>query len=152
MARIREIENTYRTVANDANNALASALFYFADSDYSENTSGRSVLGIAYASTFITIFQKRYKNNTGGLGQPSSALVNEAVLKHEFWHILGSVNLGSDLVSAHEDTNHPKHFEEEDCLMYLAVETGDLFSNILGGVVPQLDAQCIADLRNNGGN
>ena len=71
---------------------------------------------------------------------------------HEFGHILGLTNLGSDLQSNHEDASHPKHCNVESCLMFWAAETGSGIGNMISnGSAPQLDAQCIADLQANGG-
>ena len=109
------------------------------------------MLGVAYASTSMCIFEETIIDNTGGLGQASRADVEEGVLKHEFGHILGLVNLGTALQTQHEDGQHAKHCNVQDCLMYYAIETGDFFASLLGGGVPELDAQCIADLRANGG-
>jgi hypothetical protein len=51
--------------------------------------------------------------------------------------------------NSHEDADHPKHCKETKFLMYWETETGrNMFS---GSTAPQLDAQCLADLRANGG-
>ena len=79
-------------------------------------------------------------------------MLESSVIHHEFGHILGLTNLGSDLQSDHEDAAHPKHCIEEDCLMYCAAENSQgITSMISGGQAPKLDAQCLADLKANGG-
>jgi len=149
IADIREIEKTYKTAS--ASNSEATAFFFFADGNYDQDAGNSVTLGVAFNATSMALFQKTIMDNTGGLGQPSKNVVEEGVLKHEFGHIMGLVNLGSPLQSAHEDNAHPKHCETKSCLMYFAIETGDFFSNLIGGSVPDLDPPCIADLRANGG-
>ena len=52
----------------------------------------------------------------------------------------------------HEDTEHPKHCNDEDCLMYWAAETGAGITNMANmNSAPVLDSQCLADLKANGG-
>ena len=61
-------------------------------------------------------------------------------------------NLGAAMQTNHEDTEHPKHCNDEDCLMYWSAETGSGMENLIGvSTAPQLDSQCIADLQANGG-
>jgi hypothetical protein len=79
-------------------------------------------------------------------------LLETTVITHEFGHILGLTNLGTALQSKHEDAEHPKHCIEKTCLMYWSSEIGGGIGNMVSsGAAPQLDAQCIADLRANGG-
>ena len=73
------------------------------------------------------------------------------VILHEFGHILGLTNFGAPQQSPHEDSANPKHCDVETCLMYYAATSGPSLMNNSGGTVPQLDAQCIADLQANGG-
>ena len=69
-------------------------------------------------------------------------------MSHEFGHILGLTNAGTVMQSDHEDANHKRHCNVSSCLMYWEAESG---TNLFGGNIPQLDAQCIADLQANGG-
>lgn len=78
-------------------------------------------------------------------------MVEQSVMKHEVGHILGLVNLGAPMQTNHQDAEHGKHCINENCLMYWATETGNFISNLTGSSPPQLDANCIADLRANGG-
>jgi hypothetical protein len=58
------------------------------------------------------------------------------------------VDNGTSLTSQHSDGGH--HCNNEECLMYYAVETTDVLAMLVSGV-PRLDDACIADLRGNGG-
>lgn len=148
IADIRSIESLYRTVA--ASNKLTAYIF-FADADYSENNGSEKVLGVAYGSSSMAVFEKTVREFSGGFAQPPVTTLETTVTLHEFSHILGLVNNGTALQSAHQDEPNGKHCKNKDCLMYYAAETSNITANILGGNVPDLDAACIADLRANGG-
>ena len=69
---------------------------------------------------------------------------------HEIGHILGLVNNGAAMVTAHEDGDNRAHCTNTNCLMYYTIETTGLM-NMLNNNIPQLDANCINDLRASGG-
>lgn len=146
---LKNIESSYRNTQN--NKGEITAYLFYANGDYSANSNGAQTLGIAYGSSSMVVFGKTIQENTGGLTQPSTALVEESVMKHEVGHILGLVNLGAPMQTSHQDKEHGKHCNNEDCLMYWATETGNFINNLSGGTSPQLDPNCIADLRANGG-
>tara|TARA_R110000868_G_scaffold306734_1_gene568056 strand:+ start:88635 stop:89393 length:759 start_codon:yes stop_codon:yes gene_type:complete len=110
-----------------------------------------NVLGFAYFNTSMALIGGTIEEHTGGLGQPSKAVVETAVLNHEFGHILGLVDNGSPAVQDHIDKEHGAHCDVESCLMYYAVRTSGFVANLMGGNVPELDEQCIQDLQANGG-
>ena len=69
------------------------------------------------------------------------------MVAHEFGHILGLVNAGTAMQSAHEDTAHPKHDTVAGCIMYWANNSSELVANLVnGGVVPDFDPNCRADV------
>lgn len=149
LAELRSIESSYR---NEQSSQLeVTAYLFYANGDYSSNTQSSQTLGIAYSSSSMVVFGKTIRENTGGLTQPSTSVVEQSVMNHEFGHILGLVNLGAPMQTAHQDEANGKHCDNEDCLMYWATETGNFISNLAGSNAPQLDANCIADLRANGG-
>jgi hypothetical protein len=123
---------------------------YFADGKADGDTSTQVTLGTAYRNTSFIIYEATIKSISGGFNEPSTAVLESTVLEHEFGHILGLTNFGAPLQSPHEDTENPKHCNVENCLMYYAATTGNNLMN-LGGSIPQLDSQCIADLQANGG-
>lgn len=119
----------------------------------SENDSGdNATLGTAYWNTSFVIFEETIQNFSNGPFEPNRSLLETTVVNHEFGHILGLTNLGTDMQDDHEDEAHPKHCNVESCLMFWAAESGANLSNMVNmSAAPQLDAQCIADLRANGG-
>lgn len=143
-----DFELANRTFYNTENQIAVWA--YFADGKADGDTSTQVTLGTAYRNTSFIIYEATIKSISGGFNEPSTAVLESTVLEHEFGHILGLTNFGAPLQSPHEDTENPKHCNVESCLMYYAATTGNNLMN-LGGSIPQLDSQCIADLQANGG-
>ena len=138
---ITEIEQIYRSRLN-SKDTLATFI-NFANSDFSQS---KSTLGVAYASTSIVIFQKTIQANAAGNAEVIRRL-EESILKHEFGHLLGLVDVGSPMVTPHEDSQHADHCDNRDCLMYYATQTAATANNI--SLV--LGDNCKADLKANGG-
>ncbi|UQD57132.1 membrane metalloprotease [Flavobacterium sp. K5-23] len=144
------IEDANRTKYNTSNQIAVWVLFV--DGESASNTSSGSVLGTAYRNTSFVIYEKTIQSLSDSPLKPSRSLVETTVITHEFGHILGLTNLGAKLQSNHEDGSHAKHCNVESCLMYWSAETGSGISNMVsGGSAPKLDAQCLADLKANGG-
>lgn len=144
------IENEHRTYYNKDNTIAVWCLFVNGKS--SKDTDSSAVLGTAYYNTSFVIFQETIIGFSNGTFEPDRSLLESSVINHEFGHILGLTNLGSPLQSAHEDEEHPKHCNNESCLMYWAAESSQGIENLFSTKeVPQLDSQCIADLQANGG-
>lgn len=146
---IREIESANRT--QHTNGKTLTAYFFFADGDYAGNSGNSKVLGIAYESSSMVIFEKTVKDHSGGITEPPVTTLETTVLLHEFGHILGLVNNGTSMTTYHQDESHGHHCNNQDCLMYYTAETTDIIANLTGGDIPSLDAKCIDDLRANGG-
>ncbi|WP_237685906.1 membrane metalloprotease [Flagellimonas profundi] len=147
---IRNLEDDIRTAYNQE--GILKVFGLFIDGEYSENTENGSVLGVAYRNTSFVIFADTIREFSGQPLAPSTAVLETTVLDHEFGHLLGLVNAGTPLQSAHQDEPHGRHCTTEDCLMYWTAETGEgLINMISGGTIPGLDAACLADLQANGG-
>ncbi|ELR68088.1 Membrane metalloprotease [Fulvivirga imtechensis AK7] len=150
IADIQAIEDNNRTEFYEGK--TIAAYFVLLDGGYSKDTGNSKVLGVAYRNTSMALFQKTIEDHSGGLGQPSTSLLTSTVINHEFGHILGLVNNGTPLQTEHQDTAHGKHCNVEGCLMYWTAETNQGIADLLGmSAPPSLDAQCLADLKANGG-
>jgi hypothetical protein len=147
---IVNIENANRTKYNNSDQIAVWA--FFADGKSSKDTETSFILGTAYRNTSFVIFEQTIQQLSDSPFEPSRSLLETTIITHEFGHILGLTNLGTPLQSNHEDTEHPKHCIEKTCLMYWSSESNAGIPNMVSaGNAPQLDAQCIADLRANGG-
>ncbi|MFV5693111.1 membrane metalloprotease [Flavobacterium sp. LT1R49] len=144
------IEDVNRTKFNTSNQIAV--WVFFADGKSSSDTSTSVILGTAYRNTSLVIYEQTVHGLSDSSFEPNRSLLETTVITHELGHILGLTNLGTTLQSNHEDAAHPKHCNVETCLMYWSSESGKGIANMVsGGSAPQLDAQCIADLRANGG-
>lgn len=142
---IATIEKTNRT-AYTSGNQLA-VYFLYTDGAYSEG----NVLGVAYRNTSMCIIGKTIHDNSGAVGQVSRTKLETTVLQHEMGHILGLVDLGSNMQTNHKDSPHGNHCTSTNCLMYYASETTDALGFLLTGAIPTLDFNCSTDLHANGG-
>ena len=140
---IANFEDKNRSIYT-VNNSI-SIWIYFADVDYTTP----DVAGISYWNTSIAIFEKSIQAKTGGITQASRVKVESGTLMHEMGHLLGLVNTGTPMVKAHEDAAHGQHCSNTGCLMYYAIQTSGLMNT--NNTVPALDADCVNDLRGNGG-
>ncbi len=148
--QLKALETTHRTQQNSG--TTSTAFYLVVDSDYAGNSGNSKVLGIAYGSSSVVIFEKTIREFSGALGQPAVADLETTVMNHEFGHLLGLVNNGTGTTTSHQDTAHGKHCNNTDCLMYYQAETSDGIAALLGmGSAPPLDSNCISDLQSNGG-
>lgn len=145
---IRSLEQQHRDVFTDT--VTLAAYMMIVDGRFER----ANVLGIAYYNTSNAFFGAAYDEISGGLGQPSRFLTEATSFRHEFGHLFGLVAIegsGTDMQTEHQDEPNGHHCDNNACLMYYAMESTDLFGSVFGGEIPALDANCIADLRANGG-
>lgn len=143
------IEKQFRTDFS-AHKTLSVFIFVSAG-DYAGNEGNSKVLGIAYGNTSIALFGKTINGYSGGLTQPPREILESTVAEHEFGHLMGLVDNGTNMMDYHRDVNNGHHCDKKECLMYYAAETSDIVGNLLGGQVPSLENYCIRDLQFNGG-
>lgn len=146
---ITQIEESSRE--NSTRNDVLTAFIYMPNAEYSESTKGYKTLGIQYGTNSIVLFGKTIRNNSGGIGQPAVHILETTIALHEAGHILGLVDAGTPMVSPHMDSAHGHHCSNNACLMYFVTETSNIVKNLVGNTIPQLDNNCLTDLRNNGG-
>ena len=142
---IVNIEKTNRTLFTSGSTMAVNVII--ADANYYDP----NILGIAYWNTSLCIFGKTIDANSGGIGQVSRTKFYSIVFEHEFGHLLGLVHLGSPMQSNHKDEAHGYHCTNTACLMYYGAENKDFTGMIITGSIPTLDANCVADIRANGG-
>jgi hypothetical protein len=143
--QIKKIEEQNRTVFTTGDQI--GVYFLYTNGNFTDN----NVLGVAYRNTSMALFGKKIHDNSGGLGQASRTKLEATVFEHEFGHILGLVNIGSPMQTNHIDAAHGNHCNNSNCLMYYASETTDILGFLITGNIPSFDANCVADMRANGG-
>jgi hypothetical protein len=147
---VKEIEDSERSEFT-AKKVIA-VTFLFLDGPSSDDSADGMVLGQAYYNTSLVIYEATIQDNSDEFVEPARYKLETLVMNHEAGHILGLVNLGAPMISTHQDTNNGAHCSNPDCLMYWEAETGSAIINLVGNnPIPTLDANCIADLKGNGG-
>lgn len=139
-----QIENSNRS-AFTSDSTIAVDILY--TNGYYTNSQ---VLGVAYLNTSLVLFGGNIHANSGGVGQASRTKLESTVLEHEFGHLLGLVDLGSPMQTAHKDAANGNHCNNSNCLMYYATDTNDILGFLITGSIPTFDANCMADLQANG--
>lgn len=104
-------------------------------------------LATSYWNTSFCLFGKTINDNSGGVGLITRSRLITTLLQHEFGHLLGLVGQGTPMLINHKDAVNGAHCNITNCLMNFSVETNSL----AGTAIPLLDANCVADLKANGG-
>lgn len=142
------LEDRYRKNYNEGN--TVSVFFLVVDGSFMQNEEAFFTIGAAYRNTSMVLFGKRIADNSGGFGRPSRGTLETTVALHELGHLLGLVNVGSEMVTPHEDQDKEYHCDNDSCLMYWTVETHNVL-RFTPQTIPTLDENCRKDLRGNGG-
>lgn len=106
------------------------------------------IFGSAYWNTSICLFGKTISDNSGTVGRITRSQLLTVLFEHEFGHLLGLVNQGTPMQTNHQDVANGAHCINKNCLMYYDIETAAISPT---SSLPSLDANCVADLKANGG-
>lgn len=143
LTEIVDIEKKYRTVFTK-NNTLAIHIL-ITDGNYDQS----NILATSYWNTSFCIFGKTVNDDFGIGGFPWLTQILTTLFEHEFGHLMGLVNQGTPMQKNHLDPDNGAHCNNSHCLMYYDVEKSTYGSNLFS--IPQLDSDCEADLKANGG-
>lgn len=147
---IVDVEKSERTVFS--NGEKLATFIFFADEKSTDSNSQRRIIGKAYRNTSMVIFDKEIREMSGS---GSRSEIQITALHHEFGHLFGLVNNGTEAQSPHEDTEPKKkaHCNVEGCLMAAEIEFGSSPLSFLenGQTIMDFDEQCKLDLKANGG-
>lgn len=147
---VRSIEDANRSIFSIENQLAISAMFLNGKS--SNDTETNTILGTSYSNTSFVIFEETIQISSNNILGPSKVILESSVILHEFGHLLGLVNQGTSMLVNHEDPANKAHCIDENCLMYYLIEHGKNPHHwVQDGQIPQLDTNCMNDLRANGG-
>lgn len=147
---IKTLEDNNRVRFTQDGKITIAALFVNGAS--SSNNGNNIVLGTAYRNTSFVMYQETIQGLSDSPFETNRVTLETSVMLHEICHLLGLVNVGTNMVKNHQDSNHGAHCNVDSCLMYYALENGNTISNTLtGDQIPKLDPLCIQDLQANGG-
>lgn len=100
---IIELENKNRTIYNEGDTLAVYIYFSDAPADGDDEEEGLVTLGAVYRNTSMIIHEVTVRKLAGQSIFISPADVESSTLNHEFGHLFGLVNLGTDPVNDHED-------------------------------------------------
>lgn len=117
LQEIAKLESDNRTVYNEG--VTLGIYIYFADApaDDDDEEEGLVTLGAVYRNTSMVIHEETIHRFARLSGLITEADIENATINHEFGHLFGLVNLGSDLVNDHEDPEAESHCVVSGCLM-----------------------------------
>src|SRR5690606_34184596 len=94
---VKSIEDANRSIFTFENQLSISALFLNGKSSSDSETA--TVLGTAYRNTSFVIFEETIKATSNEVFKPNKVTLESTVILHEFCHLLGLVNLGTNMVT-----------------------------------------------------
>lgn len=144
-ADISNIESENRTVFSNGNQ-LGAYILIVSGAYYSGD-----ILGLAYKNTSVCLFGEPLKYFSIGITDNTKAKIIALLLEHEFGHLFGLVDMGTFMQVDHLDATNGNHCDNSTCLMHHTYEanTREFIRSFVD--IPSFDANCLADMRANGG-
>jgi hypothetical protein len=143
------IEDAYRGTYSNLQAGMAAMYVLCVPGGFEEDSSEGRHAGLAYRGASIALFldgcdqgDDRYK---------TTAEVEALTLVHEAGHLLGLVNSGVPMVTAHEDLERPGHDANPNSVMHWAIDVERYGSNLGDADFAQFGPECIEDLQAFGG-
>ncbi|MBY0314010.1 MAG: hypothetical protein K2Q26_00705 [Bdellovibrionales bacterium] len=93
-----------------------------------------TVLGVHPTGYPFAFIFKDVVTSVGGTNT-QQRYVEQATVVHEVGHAIGLVNSGLPMVANHEDTLHPHHSTNNQCVMYWAVESSSSVLSSLSSLI-----------------
>ncbi len=130
-----------------SNNPQSDSTLYWQAIFPSGQYANDGVLGVAVDASTIAIFGEAVDDAEGPIfNRPSAEEIENSVLVHEFGHLLGLVNLVYQSPVDHEDDEHKGHSNNEDSVMYWAIESANIGNIITGELPDDFDSDDLNDL------
>jgi len=128
---IDDLEQANRTAYNDGTTIALYIYFADAPSDDDDEEEGLVTLGAVYRNTSMVIYESTIRDLVSNSNIITLTDVETATLNHEFGHLFGLVNLGTEAINNHEDSEAPNHCNVEGCLMQAELVFGSPSSRSL---------------------
>ncbi|MBW8243394.1 hypothetical protein K1F50_11330 [Muricauda oceani] len=156
-----EIVDLEKENRDEYNNGSTLAIhIYFADApaDSDEEDENLVTLGAVYRNTSMVIYESTVKDIASRSTAITTEDVETATILHEFGHLFGLINLSTESVNDHEDSESDNHCNVDGCLMRAELEFGasllkEMKRNTSKGLaaVPSLGPECLLDVKKYGG-
>ncbi len=132
LKEIADLETKNRTAFNSGSTLAFYIYFADAPAEGDDLEGGLVTLGAVYRNTSMIIHEVTVKNLSSRSVLISDADVEATTLNHEFGHLFGLVNLGSDMVNDHESQSEnsdgelggDNHCNQSGCLMRAELQFG----------------------------
>ncbi len=158
LEEVVDLEDENRDEYNNGSTLAIHIYFADAPADSDDESEGLVTLGAVYRNTSMVIYESTVKKIANSSTSVSTEEVETATLLHEFGHLFGLVNLSTESVNEHEDTESDNHCNVDGCLMRAELEFGSsllkqMEKNASKGLasIPDLGPECILDLQKYGG-
>lgn len=155
---VDDLEQENRTAYNDGTTLAIYIYFADAPSDGDDMEEGLVTLGAVYRNTSMIIYESTIMDLQAQSPSIPISEIEGSTLHHEFGHLLGLVDLGTEEINPHEDPDAEHHCIVQGCLMRATLEFGAPTMRMLRNraakglsAIPHLDGECIRDLQGNGG-
>jgi len=140
LEEILDIENIQRERYKSGNTFIIHILYL--NGEYQDNDQ---TLGLAFKGSSFVLFKEKIDDASFLL--ISDKDIEKSVIVHEFGHLLGLVNNGYQSPHNHEDSQHPHHSDNDESVMYWAIESQDIGNQIDGEPPNNFDSDDLDDLR-----
>ena len=140
MEEILDIEKAQRERYKSGNTFIIHILYL--NGEYEDNDQ---TLGLAYKGSSFVIFKEKIED--AAFLFISAEDIEKSVLVHEYGHLVALVNNGYESPHDHEDPDHPNHSNNEESVMYWAIESQDIGNQIDGTPPNNFDSDDLDDLR-----
>lgn len=162
LQEVADLETENRTAFN--NEKTIAVYIYFSDAPAADDDPEEDLvtLGAVYRNTSMVMYESTIRDLAGKSVFISDATVETATFLHEFGHLFGLVHIANDMVNPHEGITTDEegneignqHCNQEGCLMRAELQFGAAMGKMLvakNGQVPDLDPECLLDLKSYGG-
>lgn len=158
LEEVVDLENENRDEYNNGSTLAIHIYFADAPAESDDESEGLVTLGAVYRNTSMVIYESTIKDMANSSTAVSTEEIETATILHEFGHLFGLVNLSTESVNDHEDTETENHCNVDGCLMRAELQFGasllkQMEKNTSKGLasIPDLDAECLLDLQKYGG-
>ena len=140
LEEILAIEKEQRERHKSGNTFIIHILYL--NGEYEDNDQ---TLGLAYTGSSFVLFKEQIEDAAFFL--ISAEDIEKSVIVHEYGHLVALVNNGYESPHDHEDPDHPNHSNNEDSVMYWAIESQDIANQIDGEPPNNFDSNDLDDLK-----